>query len=420
MRKPRKCLLLVLYCLFFIQCNGSSNSTGASGKSSNTSSSNSSSTGADAPTTVMPPMPLRTQGRYIVDSNGKRVRLKCASWSGAQEKWYVPSGLWAQHRSTIAGMARRAGLNCIRLVWSTEMALRSANGSIGVPTAALYANPDLQGKGPLQVLDAVIAAIAQQGLMVILDNHSSDAMWCCEITDGNGLWYTARWSEAHWLQGWAVMAQRYAKTAAVVGMGLRNEPRPTFLNYQLRFPSWGSGGALTDLTVAYEKAAAVVLAAKPRSLIFAQGVLAGRDLRGVRARPLVLRSAWPLGQVVGNQLVYEVHEYPFLWGNFNFSDHAAYAARLDASWGFIFKEGRAPVWLGEFGVQHTAAGISSPWWKAVTRYIRDNSLDWAYWPLDGQQGPSRKQGEVETYGLLNPSWNGWAYAPLVAELAALV
>jgi hypothetical protein len=28
--------------------------------------------------------------------------------------------------------------------------------------------------------------------MVILDNHSSDAMWCCKITDGNGLWYTER------------------------------------------------------------------------------------------------------------------------------------------------------------------------------------------------------------------------------------
>jgi hypothetical protein len=65
--------------------------------------------------------------------------------------------------------------------------------------------------------------------------------------------------------------------------------------------------------VAYEKAAAVVLAAKPQALIFAQGVLAGRDLRGVRQRPLVLRASWPLGQVVSNQLVYEVHEYPFLW-----------------------------------------------------------------------------------------------------------
>jgi multisubunit Na+/H+ antiporter MnhC subunit len=84
-------------------------------------------------------------------------------------------------------------------------------------------------------------------------------------------------------------------------------------DYQLRFPSWGTGGNLTDLTIAYEKAAAVVLAAKPQALIFAQGVLAGRDLRGVRQRPLVLRSSYPLGQVVSNQLVYEVHEYPFLW-----------------------------------------------------------------------------------------------------------
>jgi hypothetical protein len=79
-----------------------------------------------------------------------------------QEKWYVPSGLWAQHRNVIAAMAQKAGLNCIRLVWSTEMALRSSNGSVKVPVAALSANPDLQGKGPLQVLDAVIAALAQQ------------------------------------------------------------------------------------------------------------------------------------------------------------------------------------------------------------------------------------------------------------------
>jgi hypothetical protein len=56
---------------------------------------------------------------------------------------------------------------------------------------------------------------------------------------------------------------------------------------------------------------------------------------------------------------------------------------------------------------------------ALCRYIREHQLDWGYWPLDGQQGPSRKQGEVESYGLLNASWNGWAYPPLIAELAAL-
>jgi endoglucanase len=63
--------------------------------------------------------------------------------------------------------------------------------------------------------------------MVILDNHNSDAGWCCNLKDGNGLWYTKQWSEAQWLDGWGLVARRYAGTAAVVGFGLRNEPRPT-------------------------------------------------------------------------------------------------------------------------------------------------------------------------------------------------
>ena len=50
---------------------------------------------------------LSTRGRHIIDgSTGERFKLRCASWSGAQEKWYVPSGLWAQHRSVIAGKVR--------------------------------------------------------------------------------------------------------------------------------------------------------------------------------------------------------------------------------------------------------------------------------------------------------------------------
>jgi len=82
---------------------------------------------------------------------------------------------------------------------------------------------------------------------------------------------------------------------------------------KILFPSWGNGNAATDLAIAYEKAAAVVLAERPTYLIFAQGLMAGRDLRAVADRPLVLRRKWPDGPVVTNQLAYEVHEYPFLW-----------------------------------------------------------------------------------------------------------
>lgn len=46
------------------------------------------------------------------------------------------------------------------------------------------------------------------------------------LQDENGLWYNARWSEGQWLQSWSIMAKRYANNSAVVGAGLRNEPRP--------------------------------------------------------------------------------------------------------------------------------------------------------------------------------------------------
>jgi hypothetical protein len=81
----------------------------------------------------------------------------------------------------------------------------------------------------------------------------------------------------------------------------------------LVLPGWGNENPATDLALAYEKAAAVVLAARPTYLIFAQGLLGGRDLSDVKQRPLVMRKQWPAGQVVQNQLVFEVHEYPFLW-----------------------------------------------------------------------------------------------------------
>lgn len=78
-------------------------------------------------------------------------------------------------------------------------------------------------------------------------------------------------------------------------------------------PLWGMGGKDVDLAIAYEKAAARVLAERSTYLVFAQGLMAGRNLRDAKKRPLVLRTRYPDGPVVQNQLVYEVHEYPFLW-----------------------------------------------------------------------------------------------------------
>lgn len=57
--------------------------------------------------------------------------------------------------------------------------------------------------------------------------------------------------------------------------------------------------------------------------------------------------------------------------------------------------------------------------RACCSYIRERDLDWAWWQIDGQQGPSRTLKDTETYGLLNTTWNGPVFLPLVAHLKSL-
>ena len=54
---------------------------------------------------------------------------------------------------------------------------------------AISANPHLFGKTSMEILDETVDALAKAGVMVILNNHISDAMWCCSNDDSNGLWH---------------------------------------------------------------------------------------------------------------------------------------------------------------------------------------------------------------------------------------
>eukprot|EP00775_Hariotina_reticulata_P004022 gene4022-4270_t len=54
------------------------------------------------------------------------------------------------------------------------------------------------------------------------------------------------------------------------------------------------------------------------------------------------------------------------------------------------------------------------------QYLQERDLDWAYWPLDGQMGPSREWKGEETYGILNTTWSGFAYQPLLDVLRTIM
>lgn len=263
----------------------------------------------------------------------------------------------------------------------------------------------------------MVEALTAIGVMVIIDNHMSDANWCCSGSDGNGLWYTDRWSEADWLAAWKIMASRYTGNAFVVGADLRNELRTTVVHGQTLSPTWGSGVAATDWHAAATRAAAVVLAANPDLLIIVEGINYAGDLTGVAQAPIQL----PQGHT--GKLVYEAHNYQ----NFVHASSAAeFAALLDAAWGYVAQPGKpytAPLWLGEFGTCHSPAsdcfdaasgGGGGPWparwWQYLHAYISTRELNFGYWAIDGTQsrGTGRVAGAVETFGVLNQYWNGTA------------
>jgi endoglucanase len=362
-----------------------------------------------------PILPLHTNGRFIVDQFNHRVKLNSVNWYGSEGNDYVVAGLQLEPLEAIVHRIRCMGFNSVRLPWSNEMV--ESNPVVG--NYALTANPELMGLHAMQIFDTVVRALTSEGIMVILDNHNSNAEWCCS-NDGNTLWYNADYPESSWISDWQGMAQRYRSNPFVIGADLRNEPR---IN-----ATWG-GAASTDWHAAAERGGDAVESVNPNLLIFVEGVNYALDLSGVATLPIEL--AMP------NHLVYETHDYSFDYSNL--SGYAELASDLNQAWGYILAPNQAytaPVWLGEFGNCHTAAtcvtdttssdGSGGLWFASLRQYLANNDVDWGWWAVNGTEstGSGRTFGSEETYGVLNPYWNGPAVAnqlpmPALTVLGAL-
>ena len=384
------------------------------------------STDAASGSLPLPALPLHTQSRWILDANNQRLKLAGVNWYGGESADLVPLGLDRSDVQAIARLVKQLGFNSVRIPWALQ--LYEENPII--PDALLSANPALLGKHALEVLDAVIAALAQQGLLVILDNHRSRGDWCCDTAHGDGLWHTAAYPETSFIDDWVGMAQRYRGQPAVIGADLRNEIRgqvpddvascsdcdvPADAGCACLQPSWGDDNALTDWAAAAERAGNAILAVNPDLLVIVEGNFWSTWF-GASYRPVKLN--------VPNRLLYSPHNYASTNGGVaSFADYDAFKTALDSAWGYIVNEGHpytAPLWLGEFGTNHTSP--SAIWWPWIQRYMAEKDLDWSVWALNGTQGAGygRSFGAEETFGVLNAQWTGSASDSYTSALQALM
>jgi len=338
---------------------------------------------------------LSTSGNQIVDSAGHSVQIAGVNWFGFENNDLAPHGLWTRNYKEMMDQMADLGFNTIRLPFSNDTL-----HSTGTPNINYSANPDLRGLSAMQVMDKIVAYAEQIGLKIILDHHRNNSG---AGASENGLWYDSQHSEADWIADWKMLAERYADNPAVIGADLHNEPYNG---------TWGGGGP-RDWAAAAERAGNAIGEVNPNMLIFVEGVANyqgqnywwGGNLMGVRDRPIDL--------AIDNKLVYSAHDYPnsvYAQPWFQGSNFAAdLPAKFDQMWGYIFKEGIAPVYIGEFGTK-LQDPKDAPWLEAITSYLSgdlDNNgthdlpagqkgVSWTFW--------SWNPNSSDTGGILANDW----------------
>ncbi|WP_371502251.1 glycoside hydrolase family 5 protein [Kitasatospora sp. NBC_00374] len=372
--------------------------------------------------------PLSTSGRYVVDATGVRFKLKSGNWEGAQGTWTgsgdphdpaahahgenaenMPLGLDRAPIARILGDFRTLGLNSIRLPFSNAL----IHDTAPVPDAAVAANPHLRGKTPLQVFDAVVAALTADGFAVVLNNHTTTSRWCCGL-DGNERWNSGQ-STDQWIADWVFMAERYRADKRVVGADLRNEiRRDTFDD-----PNWGWGDT-HDAYAAFEAAGNRILQTDPDLLIVMEGInWQGIPLDGLpHGRPM-LTPVQNLSHTLiqSGKLVYAAHFYAYTGPahsgatglgethdpRYQDLTPAQLAQVVDQQALFVTRAGEhftAPVWISEFGA--SGRGAADPkeraWFDRFTDLLVANDTDFAFWPLVGW---TRDGAPLDSWALLS-------------------
>jgi aryl-phospho-beta-D-glucosidase BglC (GH1 family) len=342
--------------------------------------------------------PLHANGNQIVDSAGQNVRIAGVNWFGFETSNFAPHGLWARNYKDMMDQMKSLGFNTIRLPFSDQL---FDPGS--VPNGVDFSkNPDLQGLNGLGIMDKIVAYAGQIGLHIFLDHHRSEAGAGAE---GSGLWYTSEYPESRWIADWTMLAAHYAGNPTVIGADLHNEPHGP--------ATWGSGSSTTDWRLAAERAGNAILAVNPNWLIIVEGTDNGNSGSYWWGGNLSNAGDFPVALNVPGRLVYSAHDYPAsVYPQPWFSD-ANYPKNLpgiwDKNWGYLFREGIAPVLLGEFGSKLQTSS-DQLWGNQMVDYLKGDlsgngtnalppgaqGISWTWWAWNPNSG--------DTGGILNDDW----------------
>ena len=308
---------------------------------------------------------LNTHGSQIVDGTGRSVRIACVGGMGTVvvggRLGYMNTP--AELDSTLHNI-RAAGFNCLRVDFNDK--------NVNEPSV-------------MSQFDQLVASCKLHKVKVIFDNHNDEATpanWQNAAQQSNGLWFDSgpgtdgtdgagdkgTVTDKIFQQDWVKMAKHWSGNDTVVGFDIRNEPCAHTSTPAL----WGGNGP-TDIHAMYERVGNAVLKANPHALIICESVINYRtgfyegDLSVVKTDPIILSNP--------AKLVYSIHEYPKEIGGYSGPEFGpGYISRMNKSWGWLVKDGIAPVWVGEMGSSMKTAAEKA-WGTTLLDYMDGHAPD---------------------------------------------
>lgn len=325
--------------------------------------------------------------------SGKVLQIKGANWFGAEGVGRTPDGLWTHNASFYLNFLAHNGFNAIRL----PFALDNVMSDHGPQQNMVTAERELRGADYLDVLEFIVDAAANFGLVVLLDLHRLQAKkW-----PDDGLWYADGITIETVKEAWDRVQSRLCSHWNTFGADLLNEP------HGARWDAWVQAAKIIG---------DFVLSKCPRWVVFVEGV--GHEGTDATAEffwgeNLVEAGRTPVQLMMANKLIYSPHAYGPGDGAENhhmpYFDDDNFPHNMDQRWhrhfGYLKAMADATVIVGEWG--GFFKGKDRQWQEAFRDFLLDNQFGSFYWALN--------PNSEDTGGLLTNTWS----TPESSKLALL-
>lgn len=364
---------------------------------------------------------LHTDGRRILDKNGKEVWLTGVNWFGYNTGTNTFDGLWnSQLTPTVKAIADH-GFNLIRVPISAQLINQWAAGEYPRANYNNAYNTELNEMNSLQIFDYFLKLAEQNGLKVMPDIHSAE-------TDASGhnvnLWYTANVSVEEYYHALEWLAERYKDNDTIIALDIKNEPhgKPHETNKAI----WNDSTDINNWKYTAETAAKRILAKNPNLLIMVEGTEIfpisssnmdyhstnekdyyfnwwGGNLRGVKEYPVDLGK-------YQDKLVYSPHDYgPTVYEQPWFKNSYDYNSLMKDcwhdNWFYIYEDNTAPLLIGEWGGFMREPNLK--WMTCMRQLIKTYHLNHTFWCFNANSGDTGglvlddfKTWDTEKYGFV--------------------